>query len=977
MFHTLRLDGEELDGMLREDPFGAIWLSSRRGTYRIEGNRADKVSDDDYSEWAMVGHRAILVHRSEPDHKDRALETVDLDEYRRTRVWRPTILPFTGAGKIDVDRNGHAWFGCGAGLCEAENPTDPKTRVRTYGVPDGLPSGDWFDVAVDSSGRVWARDTTEKVRLYFRDTQTRRFEALPPDQDLGNGGGIEILGGKVVWAGGSSGLLRRDGSAVQFYPARRFELFWGIDPVFHDTGGDLWLGLPDGPVRVAGGMNVSVATKDQGVPVAIAIARSKMGDLYVGTPRGTLRWDGSRWIPVAGVEKINVSSIEPRPDGSVTIFGRATEVFVARANEAHAARPAEYRSAGITPLLFQGKLSRLGNIGEHDPVPEGIEFPSDPVRIRSAVTDSHGNVWFCTMGGLFVTDLKGRWRRLTHDDGLLQTTLQTIGAAPDGSMWIGYDLPVGFSRLESFGPDLSGPPRFRHFITHYTYVEGTFFWGFDSQGRVWRGKGGGIDVSDGVHLDPADWVHLDHDDGLAGDDQGPNAFYLDRDGSAWTGSDKGLTHFESTRDLLQVRTVKLSGSQYPLSAAGRSGVHISLGVSPVALARKVQVQYRVLPSGPVWQTANDLDFDLPALSGGHHRLEARVVGTHWIRPENEAVLEWDTAWEISAWWWLLGVPALGAPSYWWNKRRTKKRYLRLREIYDQVQSSDPGQRQEILGRLPAALRKELEDILAEAGPEDLSGETLGGRFLLEHRIADGGSGTVWFGRDLDRDREPVAVKIIRSPEAGASSRWQAELKALERLSHVGIVQPRGGGIVELGPYLATDYIEGVTLQSALARGQVSREWIWLRVWEICDALEYAHRRGVLHCDLKPNNIMIRHYGGRGESSVLIDFGVAILRQREGSITLGPNAAGALDYMAPEQLGGRISEATDIYSLAAVLFEALTGVRWRLADSTGQWEAELAEFPDLIPVFRTALEFDPKQRYNSVAEFRSALRAAQK
>jgi serine/threonine protein kinase len=119
--------------------------------------------------------------------------------------------------------------------------------------------------------------------------------------------------------------------------------------------------------------------------------------------------------------------------------------------------------------------------------------------------------------------------------------------------------------------------------------------------------------------------------------------------------------------------------------------------------------------------------------------------------------------------------------------------------------------------------------------------------------------------------------------------------------------------------------------------------------------------------------MIRHYGDADEHAVLIDFGVAVLRDGDRSITVDQNAVGALDYMAPEQLGGRLSDATDIYSLAAIVFEALTGARWRQAERDGRWETALGEMARLAPVFRMALDVNPRLRYNSVAAFREALR----
>jgi eukaryotic-like serine/threonine-protein kinase len=168
-------------------------------------------------------------------------------------------------------------------------------------------------------------------------------------------------------------------------------------------------------------------------------------------------------------------------------------------------------------------------------------------------------------------------------------------------------------------------------------------------------------------------------------------------------------------------------------------------------------------------------------------------------------------------------------------------------------------------------------------------------------------------------------------------RWKGELAALSQLDHPGIVRPRDAGISESsGLYIATDYVEGVTVRAVLNRGPMEAERVWNRAREVFDALEYAHQHGVLHCDLKPDNIMLCHVGRPDERAVVIDFGIAVLRETDRSVTATANIAGALDYMAPEQLGGRISAATDVYSLAATLFEMLTGNRWRHAESQARW-----------------------------------------
>jgi serine/threonine protein kinase len=209
---------------------------------------------------------------------------------------------------------------------------------------------------------------------------------------------------------------------------------------------------------------------------------------------------------------------------------------------------------------------------------------------------------------------------------------------------------------------------------------------------------------------------------------------------------------------------------------------------------------------------------------------------------------------------------------------------------------------------------------------------------------------------------------------------------LESLRHPGILQPREAGITgDDQLFIVTEYVEGVTLQAVLTRGSMELDRAWARTREICEALEYAHTNGILHCDLKPDNIMLRNVGQSDERAVVIDFGTAVFCAPDHSIMDSNRAAGAADYMAPDRLGGTLSTATDVYSLALVVFEMLTGVRWRDAEATAPTESLLQRVlppsttedrcTKLTTVFRDASAFDAHTRTRTVAEFQRRLTIA--
>ena len=222
------------------------------------------------------------------------------------------------------------------------------------------------------------------------------------------------------------------------------------------------------------------------------------------------------------------------------------------------------------------------------------------------------------------------------------------------------------------------------------------------------------------------------------------------------------------------------------------------------------------------------------------------------------------------------------------------------------------------------------------------------RILRPH--ARGGLGEVYVAEDVELRRE-VALKEIRGRHAGSEVnrlRFIAEAEITGRLEHPGIVPVYGLGSYEDGrPFYAMRFIQGDDLQAVAQRfhdsgGRFdSLEFRHLlgRFVDVCDAVAYAHSRGVLHRDLKPRNVMLGKYG----ETLVVDWGLAKIVGQHGDDhgeaiiapvsgsglveTLAGSAVGTPAYMSPEQADGKIEElgpATDIYSLGATLFAVLTG-----------------------------------------------------
>jgi len=228
-------------------------------------------------------------------------------------------------------------------------------------------------------------------------------------------------------------------------------------------------------------------------------------------------------------------------------------------------------------------------------------------------------------------------------------------------------------------------------------------------------------------------------------------------------------------------------------------------------------------------------------------------------------------------------------------------------------------------RMASTTKSELVNHVHPPAPAALAGELVLGRYRLRRRLGAGGMGVVHLARDEHLERD-VAVKRI-AIELDPDGRGEREALAAARLSHPGIVALYESGRDEQAVYLVSELVVGRTLAELLRDGALSDRGALRIGVTLCDALEHAHARGVIHRDVKPSNVICpdRVDDGAGAPAKLTDFGIA--RMADGDVlTRTGDIIGTLAYMAPEQARGqRLSGAADVYALGIVLYEALTGV----------------------------------------------------
>ena len=249
-----------------------------------------------------------------------------------------------------------------------------------------------------------------------------------------------------------------------------------------------------------------------------------------------------------------------------------------------------------------------------------------------------------------------------------------------------------------------------------------------------------------------------------------------------------------------------------------------------------------------------------------------------------------------------------------------------------------------------------------------------GKYLLERRMGRGGMGVVYRAHDLQLNR-PVAVKMMVGDLFGntaAVSRFALEARAVAALNHTNIVAVYDSGRVPAGgAYLVMELINGESWRSHLTRGrgmELHRAYSSIR--QLCVAVEAAHARGVIHRDLKPENIMIANDVDQWRV-VVLDFGLAKfrtdLRSGEQSLTVSGVVMGTFGYMSPEQRSGRkVGPSTDVYSVAVICAETLTGRRPPRNGISPEWLK--SAFRNVLPdqgqlhrVVERALSQNPRQR----------------
>lgn len=275
------------------------------------------------------------------------------------------------------------------------------------------------------------------------------------------------------------------------------------------------------------------------------------------------------------------------------------------------------------------------------------------------------------------------------------------------------------------------------------------------------------------------------------------------------------------------------------------------------------------------------------------------------------------------------------------------------------------------------------------------GSILDGRYVIEREIGQGGIGVVYLARDRKLSNHVVVKTLIEQGRTDRESEWieekfRQEIEVMARINHPGVVGALDvGALPGGGVYLVMQYIPGPSLRDAIDAGRIDLARAGALMRQLGQALAAVHEHNVIHRDLKPENILLQQSGG-AEYAKIIDFGVAKVRAEMSDATdeMKTMIAGTPAYIAPEQLQGRPTTASDIYALGVIAYEMLTGQRPITANNIldmarMQRDDDFPRPRQLRPelpataeaVILKALAFDQQHRYNNAREFGDDLASA--
>lgn len=280
-------------------------------------------------------------------------------------------------------------------------------------------------------------------------------------------------------------------------------------------------------------------------------------------------------------------------------------------------------------------------------------------------------------------------------------------------------------------------------------------------------------------------------------------------------------------------------------------------------------------------------------------------------------------------------------------------------------------------------------------PDDLVGRRIFGDYTVRKKLGEGGMGAVYLAENPNIGQK-IAVKVLHSYAAQSEElvqRFNREAQAISRLTHPNIIRVFIFGSTDDFIYLAMEFVEGKPLRDVIFEASYLDELRTIKLMRQClHALNEAHDMGIVHRDLKPDNIMITRFRGVEEFVKVLDFGIAKVKEPDGSsqkLTQAGVVYGTPEYLSPEQAQAKeLDGRSDLYSMGIILYEMVTGtVPFQSKTAVAVLASHVYEepkkpsdlarhtiSPEMERIIMKAIQKDPRKRYQTAMEFLADLEA---
>jgi tRNA A-37 threonylcarbamoyl transferase component Bud32 len=967
----------KVQSALSEDLDGGILSASDSGVYRFFQGRLEHVLSGVSVQEAVgvapgVLLAAVAATRVAPGAALYRIRTIN-------GAWKAERLgEWQGGNGLSRDHAGNILTACPGGWCEI--PADlivnwnPQRPIQPIFHRSGL---DIQRVARDSAGCLWFRSIEAGAYQCPADREPVLLPAAIAGRNVW-AAEEESEDGSMLFANVASLASGRPGSFHVATPANGLPAV-AVTCAVRARDGSIWAGSISGMYRFPFPFRMQYWKSRHGLVWSFARAGARM---LAGTSAGVAYLsDAGEWNILKGSREFgSINSLLPDKQGNIYAAVSREAVIqlspdgslAARTPPGQGGQAAKLARTGDGKIWLSGagiyRVIKTGTALSLAPENPRIDHPSDA---HIETQKSTGELWACDAEGLIHRE-SGTWRRITRRGELPEAACVSIAFQANGDAWLGYYSLAGFAFVHSGSGGEVGVRRFQGGSEVGNPVG--FFFGVDTRGWIWRGSQDGIYAADPVQAEAGVWLHLNEIDGLMDVDANHDSFFSDADGSLWWAADASIVHFFPPADLVHpadpppvfLSAFSVNGSAPRLAEAFHdfpNGKKLAAHIGSLQFERRnaLRTRYRLLPERQ-WHESQALDLDLGTPSWGTHTLEieSRFSLGPWsqtLRRSFGVLRPWWFSWPA-----ILGFAGIGlggaAGGVAWRRKRHARANTSLPDLADWRMD---------------ALSPESQWL----------GTTLDGRYEVLDLVARGGFASVLKGRDLHRAGTVCAIKIFRDEAIDAkwlTHRFQQEVAALEQIHHPSVVSIYGHGLTPAAaPYLVMEFIEGGTLRDLLKAGPLTPRRAASLLQQAAGALDQIHARGIYHRDLKPENLMLRRDSPSGGELVLIDFSIAIVKEPDQTIHGLSRAAGTIYYMAPEQAIGFATPASDVYSLAKILLEMLTGQRLSvlLPNAALDLPDRVRELVRGLPIplsgqsvnlLGSALEFDPSRRPQSAMLF---------